>query len=55
MAEKAYEEKTGARGLVSVVEKALLKFEKQFPSTDHKQLLVTRAVVENPRRNWSGC
>ena len=48
LAEKAHEEKTGARGLVSAVEKALLKFEKRFPSTEHKQLLVTRALVENP-------
>ena len=48
LAEKAHEEKTGARGLVSAMEKALLKFEKRFPSTDIKQLLVTRALVENP-------
>ena len=48
LAEKAHEEKTGARGLVSAAEKALLKFEKRFPSTEHKQLLVTRALVENP-------
>ncbi|HSO71363.1 MAG TPA: ATPase, partial [Thermodesulfobacteriota bacterium] len=48
LAERAHEEKTGARGLVSAVEKALLKFEKRFPSTDHKQLLVTRSLVENP-------
>jgi ATP-dependent protease Clp ATPase subunit len=50
LAEKAHEEKTGARGLVSAAEKALLKFEKRFPSTDRKQLLVTRALVENPPR-----
>jgi hypothetical protein len=35
---------------VSAVEKALLKFEKRFPSTEHKQLLVTRTLVENPAR-----
>ena len=34
LAAKAYEEKTGARGLVSAVEKVLLKFEKKLPSTD---------------------
>jgi ATP-dependent protease Clp ATPase subunit len=33
LAVKAYEEKTGARGLVSAVEKVLLKFEKRLPST----------------------
>lgn len=48
LAEKAYEEKTGARGLVSAVERVLLKFEKRFPSTDIKQLLVTRRLVEDP-------
>jgi ATP-dependent Clp protease ATP-binding subunit ClpX len=48
MAAKAYEEKTGARGLVSAVEKVLLKFEKRLPSTQIHRLVVTRAVVENP-------
>jgi hypothetical protein len=50
LAVKAYEEKTGARGLVSAVEKVLLKFEKHLPSTDIQKLIVTRAVVENPNR-----
>jgi endopeptidase Clp ATP-binding regulatory subunit ClpX len=50
LAVKAYEEKTGARGLVSAVEKVLLKFEKRLPSTDIHQFVVTRAVVENPER-----
>ena len=31
IAEKAFEEKTGARGLVSVFERVLIKFEKKFP------------------------
>jgi ATP-dependent protease Clp ATPase subunit len=48
LAERAFEEKTGARGLVSAVEKVLLKFEKRFPSTDIKRFLVTRRVVEDP-------
>lgn len=48
LAEKAYEEKTGARGLVSVVEKVLIKFEKKLPSTDIKKFVVTREVVRNP-------
>ena len=34
LAEQAHGERTGARGLVSVLEKALLHFEKKFPSTD---------------------
>ena len=33
----AYEENTGARGLVSAVERALLIFEKKLPSTDIKR------------------
>ncbi|MBI5584098.1 MAG: AAA family ATPase [Deltaproteobacteria bacterium] len=48
LAEMAFEEKTGARGLVSAVEKVLLKFEKRFPSTEIKRLLVTSRVVEDP-------
>ena len=48
LAKKAYQEKTGARGLVSAIEKALLKFEKRLPSTDIKQLAVTGEVVKNP-------
>jgi ATP-dependent Clp protease ATP-binding subunit ClpX len=47
LAQKACQEKTGARGLVSVTEKALIKFEKRFPSTSIHQLLVTREVVLN--------
>jgi len=50
LAVKAYEEKTGARGLVSAVEKVLLKFEKRLPSTDIPKFVVTEAVVENPNR-----
>jgi endopeptidase Clp ATP-binding regulatory subunit ClpX len=50
LAVKAYEEKTGARGLVSAIEKVLLKFEKRLPSTEIRRLVVTSAVVENPDR-----
>ena len=48
LAVKAYEEKTGARGLVSAVEKVLLKFEKRLPSTTIQKLVVTRNMVEDP-------
>ena len=44
------EEKTGARGLVSAVEKVLLKFEKRLPSTHIQKLVVTKAVVQNAAR-----
>ncbi|MFB3887599.1 MAG: AAA family ATPase [Thermodesulfobacteriota bacterium] len=50
LAVMAYEEKTGARGLVSAVEKVLIKFEKRLPSTDIRKFVVTREVVENPER-----
>jgi endopeptidase Clp ATP-binding regulatory subunit ClpX len=50
LAVKAYEEKTGARGLVSAVEKILIKFEKRLPSTDIRKFVVTRAVAEDPER-----
>ena len=50
LAVRASEEKTGARGLVSAVEKVLLKFEKRLPSTSIQEFVVTREVVENPER-----
>ncbi len=49
LAHKAFQEKTGARALVSVVEKALLPFEKKLPSLDISFLVVTKEMVENPR------
>ena len=48
LAEMAAAEKTGARGLVSAVEKVLIPFEKTLPSTDIKYFLVTSEVVKNP-------
>ncbi|NVM23509.1 MAG: AAA family ATPase, partial [Desulfobacterales bacterium] len=48
MAHLAYEEGTGARGLVSVIEKVLLKFEKKLPSTNIKRLAVTEELVKDP-------
>jgi len=48
IAEKAAKEKTGARGLVSAIERVLIPFEKNLPSTPIKRLLVTAELVENP-------
>ena len=48
IAEIAAQERTGARGLVSAIEKVLIPFEKHLPSTDIKTLLVTSELVENP-------
>ena len=47
LADKAFQEKTGARGLLSVFEKALIKFEKTLPSTNIKQLHVDSNVILN--------
>ncbi len=48
MAEMAYQERTGARGLISAIEKVLLKFERKLPSTDIKELMVTKEMVKDP-------
>lgn len=48
IAELAAKEKTGARGLVSAMEKVLIPFEKKLPSTDIKQFVVTEKVVDDP-------
>ena len=48
IAEMAAAEKTGARGLVSAIEKALISFEKTLPRSGLKRFLVTPDVVEHP-------
>jgi ATP-dependent Clp protease ATP-binding subunit ClpX len=50
IARKAAQEQTGARGLVSCMEKTLLPFEKKLPSTNIKYLAVTQELVKNPRQ-----
>ena len=49
LAGHAFAENTGARGLVSAVEKALLDFERKLPSAGIKRFPATRDVVENPQ------
>jgi len=49
LAAHAFAENTGARGLVSAVEKALLDFERKLPSSGIKEFPATRAIVEDPR------
>ncbi|PIE61924.1 MAG: ATPase [Desulfobacterales bacterium] len=49
-AHKAYLENTGARGLVSVVEEALLPFEEKLPSSGVTQLAITPETIEFPER-----
>jgi ATP-dependent Clp protease ATP-binding subunit ClpX len=48
IAENAFTERTGARGLVSAVERVLLKFEHTLPSTNIHHLVVTPAMVDDP-------
>jgi len=48
IAQTAAKEKTGARGLVSAIEKVLIPFEKNLPSTPIKRLLVTAELVDAP-------
>jgi ATP-dependent Clp protease ATP-binding subunit ClpX len=50
IAENASQERTGARGLVSAVERVLLKFEHTLPSTNIRHLVVIPAMVDDPAR-----
>ncbi|MGC9021933.1 MAG: AAA family ATPase [Dissulfurimicrobium sp.] len=54
LAAQAYQEHTGARALVSVMEKALMPFEKTLPSTEIKFLLVTEELVKDPETALKG-
>ncbi len=49
VASMAHEEKTGARALISAVEKVLVGFERVLPSTDVARFTVTDELVQNPR------
>lgn len=48
LADQAYQEKTGARGLVSALERVLLGYEKALPSSSLKHFVVTPDVVRDP-------
>lgn len=48
IADLAAQERTGARGLVSAIEKVLIPFEKRLPSTSITRLLVTPELVDDP-------
>ena len=49
LASNAHEEGTGARGLVSAVERALLPFEKKLPSISIRRFPVTVDVIQHPK------
>jgi len=51
LAENAFSEKTGARGLVSAIERKMLLFEKKLPSKGTKKFPVTASVIENPEES----
>jgi ATP-dependent Clp protease ATP-binding subunit ClpX len=51
LAKNAFSENTGARGLVSAIEKEMLFFEKKLPSEGTKKFPVTAAVIENPEES----
>jgi len=48
IAEKAYGEKTGARGLVSVCERVLREFKFELPSTQVRRFVITEKAVDDP-------
>ena len=50
LARLAFAENTGARGLVSAVEKTLLEFEKQLPSTRINKFPATKSIIKNPEK-----
>ena len=49
LAQQAFAESTGARGLVSAVEKTLLEFEKKLPSTRIKKFPATLDIIKEPQ------
>jgi len=53
LAGRGFFEKTGARGLLSVFEKLLIKFEKKLPSTGIKELLIDMDLINNPEKTLS--
>ncbi len=51
LAKQAAAENTGARGLVSAVEKTFIEFEKQLPSTQIKQFPATTDLIKDPEKS----
>jgi endopeptidase Clp ATP-binding regulatory subunit ClpX len=50
IAQKAYSEKTGARGLMTICEKLLTDFKYELPDHKISNILITREVVEEPAK-----
>ena len=53
LAEKAFKENTGARGLVSVIEDAMIIFEQKLPSSTISKLTVIRDIINNPELEFA--
>jgi hypothetical protein len=51
LAQQAADENTGARGLVSAVEKTFIEFEKQLPSTLIKKFPATTELIKDPEKS----
>ncbi len=51
LAKQAAAENTGARGLVSAVEKTFIEFEKQLPSTQIKKFPATVDLIKDPEKS----
>lgn len=51
IAEKAIEQKTGARALMTVCERALRNYKFELPSTNVKEFVVTTDVVDDPDKS----
>ena len=49
IAERAEKAKTGARALIGVLEEVLTEFQYELPGTQHRNLLITREVCEQPK------
>lgn len=54
-AELAFQENTGARGLVSVLEEALIPFEEALPASDVTRFTITPEVVSAPEAYLDKC
>jgi ATP-dependent Clp protease ATP-binding subunit ClpX len=50
IAEKAYKQQTGARGLMTVMEKVFRNFKFELPSTDITNFKVTKEIVNTPQK-----
>ena len=50
IARQAAEEKTGARGLLTILERTFRNFKYELPSTEIKSLTVDEAVVKDPKK-----